>query len=162
MSLVVPFDGSALSKAALVRAVQFGAVLSEPVLVVSVIPKDNTEYARSRGWIDRTKQFALEEIVSNLRATVADIAPDAGFHYILVDRHAPRGTIANRIRKFAREHDASIVFIGSENAGRIVNALTVGVSIAADRSYDTMIVANENPPEIQTLEEELSADEALS
>jgi len=39
MTLVVPFDGSELAEAALVRATEFGNVLEEDVLAVSVIPK---------------------------------------------------------------------------------------------------------------------------
>lgn len=153
MSLVVPFDGSTLSIAALRRAAQFETVLEEDVFAVSVIPRDNTGYARERGWIDDTETYDTESILSHLRTEIAKLAPNASFHYIFVDRYAPRGTIAGRIRKFAREHGASIVFIGSTNAGRIVSAITVGQSVSGDRSYDTFIVSNEMPPESEELEE---------
>ena len=153
MVLIVPFDGSNLSKAALVRAVQFDSVLKEGVFVVSVIPENNAEYAREKGWIDATAPFDADTVVSHLRSEVAGIAPEAVFHYFIVDRYAPRGTIAGRIREFARTRDASIVFIGSENAGRIVRAITVGGSIAADNAYDMMIVSHENLSMIRNFEE---------
>jgi nucleotide-binding universal stress UspA family protein len=121
---------------------------------VSVIPKGNTEYARERGWIDETESFDAETVVSHLEEMVAERAPAATFQHMFVDRHAPRGTIANRIRRFAREHDASIVFVGSDNAGRMVRGITVGASVAGDRSYDTMIISHEVLPEIEKLEEE--------
>lgn len=162
MSLVVPFDGSTLAKAALVRAVQFEKVLEEDVLVVSVVPQNNTQYARERGWIDQRKPYDTETVLSHLKSSVANLAPDASFHSISVGRHAPRGTIAGRIRRFARENDASIVFIGSENAGRIVSSITVGQSVAGDRSYDTFIVTNERLPEIEKLEEAVPTEELLS
>lgn len=149
MALIVPFDGSKLSEAALIRAVQFETVLEEAVAVVSVIPKNNTEYARERGWIGRTEPFDAETVVSHLERTVAERAPDATFQHIFVDRHAPRGTIANRIRRFARNHDASIVLIGSENAGRMVSGITVGASVASDSAYDTMIISHEILSEIK-------------
>lgn len=161
MSLVVPFDGSTLSKAALVRAAQFETVLSEPVLVIAVIPKDNAAYASERGWIDRNDPFDEAAIISHLQSIVTELAPDADFNYVFVDRHAPRGTIANRIRRFARDHDASIVFVGSENAGRIVHSITVGTSVTADSAYDTMIISDETLPEIKTLEAEISSEEVL-
>ncbi len=162
MSLVVPFDGSTLAKAALVRAVQFETVLEEDLLVVSVIPQNNTQYAREQGWIDRTEPYDTETVLSHLRSEVARLAPGASFHPISVDRHAPRGTIAGRIRRFARENDASIVFIGSENAGRIVSSITVGQSVAGDRFYDTFIVTSAQLPEIEKLEAAVPTEELLS
>ncbi|MFC6872914.1 universal stress protein [Halobellus marinus] len=162
MSLVVPFDGSRLSQAALVRAAQFDTVLNEGVVVVSVIPKGNTRYARERGWIDSGEQFDAEAVVAHLRDAVAELAPDAEFQHVFVDRYAPRGTIAGRIRRVAREKDASIVFVGSDNAGRIVTGITVGQSVAGDGAYDTFVVTREELPEIEVLEEELPADGLLS
>jgi nucleotide-binding universal stress UspA family protein len=137
MSLVVPFDGSPLSKAALVRAVQFETVL------------------------DEDESFDAETVASRLRAQTTELAPDATFHPVFVGKHSPSGTIALRIRRFAQEHDASILFVGSENAGRLVSSVTVGRTVAGDRSYDTFIVSNERPPEIGTLEAEVSAEELL-
>lgn len=162
MTLIVPFDGSPLSKTALARAVQFRTVLEEDILVVSVIPKNNTEYARSRGWLEDTEPFDAERVVSSLRAEVANLAPEAEFHYIFVDRNAPRGTIAGRIKRFVRTHEGTIVFLGSENAGRIISALTVGQSVAGDRSYDTYIVTNEAPPTIETLDQNQPLEDTVS
>jgi nucleotide-binding universal stress UspA family protein len=162
MALIVPFDGSPLSRTALARAMQFRAVLDEEVLVVTVIPRDNVEYARDRGWLDPTASFDLDAIVSHLRSAVSELAPSAEFHHVLVDRYTTIGTIAGRIKRFARTRGGTIVFLGSEDAGRIINAFTVGQAIAADRSYDTYIITNEDLPEIETLEEELPIDDVLS
>lgn len=161
MTLVVPFDGTALSKAALARAAQFETVLKEGVLAVTAIPADNAQYARERGWLDAGEPFDAEAIVSHLRAAVASVAPDAEFRHVFVDRYAQPGTIASRIRKFAKTHDASIVVIGSENAGRLVSAITTGRTLAGDRAYDTMIVSSERLPEIERLEA-LPAEELLA
>ena len=161
MALIVPFDGSSLSKTALVRAVQFDTVLKEGVVSVTAIPKNNAEYARERGWIDPTEPFDTDAVVSHLRNESEQIAPDAAFHHRFVDRYAPPGTVANRIRKFARTNDASIVFIGSENAGRFVSRFTVGTSIAADRAYDTMLITNEKLPKITKLEDAAPAEDLL-
>jgi nucleotide-binding universal stress UspA family protein len=153
MALVVPFDGSTLSKSALVRAVQFETVLEERVVVVSVIPRNNARYARERGWIGESEPFDAEAVVSHLRSEAATVAPDAEFHPVFVDRHAPRGTIAGRIRQFARDQGASMLFIGSENAGRIVSGVTVGQSVAGDRAYDTVIISHEALPEIEKFDD---------
>jgi nucleotide-binding universal stress UspA family protein len=162
MTLVVPFDGSRLSKAALLRAVQFEEVLDEDVVAVSAIPANNAAYARERGWLDADEQFDADAVVSHLREAVAEVAPAADFRHVSVDRNATRGTIANRLRNFARSHDASIVFLGSENAGRITTSLTVGRSVAADPDYDTLIVSAVRPSNARKLEAAVSTTEVLS
>lgn len=164
MSLVVPFDDSALAKAALVRARQFDQVLDEGVIAVSVIPAQNVQYARKRGWIGDNEPFDGNQIVQSLRASAAELAPDAQFEYIVTHRSASSGTIAKQIRRFARDNDATIVFIGSENAGRFVHSLSVGSSVASSKTYDTMIISQPDLPEIRTLEqldpsEEISEDQ---
>jgi len=160
MSLVVPFDGSDLSKTALVRAAQFQTVLDQGVIVVSVVPRSDKSYARERGWIGPNATFDGDAIVDALRESAAEIAPDAEFHHISVGRNSPSGTIANKIRKFLRDHGASIVFVGSENAGRMANSISVGSSVAADRSYDTMIVSNTGPTKIPELEDAIPTEDS--
>lgn len=149
MTLVVPFDGSELAEAALVRATEFGTVFEEEVLAVSLIPKENADYARERGWIAEDEAFDLETIVATLHRQVTDLCPNADFRHLVVDRYAPPGSISNRLRRLARDEDTSMVFIGSENAGHIVTAVTsVGRSVAADASYDVVIVRDRSPAKI--------------
>ncbi|ATW87448.1 nucleotide-binding universal stress UspA family protein [Halohasta litchfieldiae] len=152
MTLVVPYDNSELSKTALIRAAQFSTVFDQRVVAVSVVPRNNTTYARERDWIGSNERFDTEAVVTTLRESVAKIAPEATFDHISVGRDAPSGTIANKIRRFARQNDASIVFVGSENAGRIVGTLTVGSSVTTDRSYETMIIPHAKPVKIKELE----------
>jgi len=152
MTLVVPFDGSELARAALVRAAQFGELLEENVLGVSVVPRGNATYARDRGWLEPGEAFDEATIVSRLRASVRELHPSAEFHHLPVDRAAPHGTIANKLRNFARNHDAGIVFLGSENAGRVVAGMSVGRSVTADPAYDTMIIPAARPSKAEKLE----------
>lgn len=161
MTLVVPYDGSQLSKIALIRAAQFDTVFDQGVVVVSVIPQNNTTYARERDWIGPNEAFDTATVVDTLRESVRRIAPDATFDHILVGRGAPSGTIANRIRRFARDQNASIVFIGSENAGRIAGSLSVGSSVTTDRSYDTMIISHVTPSKITELEDAIPTEEII-
>ena len=141
MTLVVPFDGSDLSRAALVRARQFASVFEENVIAISVIPRGNTDYARERGWIGPTERYDHDAVLETLRESAAECCPSAEFRHDTVDRNSPRGTISNCLRRMARDADASMVFIGSENAGRIVSALSsVGASVAAEDAYDVVIV----------------------
>jgi nucleotide-binding universal stress UspA family protein len=161
MTLVVPFDGSELSKAALVRAAQFDTVLDDGVLAVSAVPRHNAQYARDRGWIGPNDPFDAKEIESHLREAAHDIAPEATFETITVDRWARTGLMGKKLRRFARDADASIVFLGSENAGRFVRSNSVGSAVAADRSYDTMIVTNTRPSRIERLEAEMPTEQAL-
>jgi len=152
MTLFVPFDGSELAEAALVRATEFGTVFDEGVLAVSVIPDDNADYARAHGWIGADEAFDRETITARLRGQVTDLSPSADFRHKIVDRYAPSGTVANRLRDIARSEGTSMAFIGSENAGHMVTAFgSVGGSIAADGAYDVVIVRHRSPAKIAKL-----------
>ena len=149
MTLLVPYDGSALAVAALDRAVQFGETLDEPVVAVSVIPSQNAGYARKRSWLDAGEAFELEPIVAHLREQVAEQAPSATFQHETVSRSAQSGTIAKVLRRTAQREGAKIVFIGSSNAGRLVTSLTsVGGNVASDPTYDVFIVRHTAPSPI--------------
>lgn len=47
--------------------------LSEDVVAVSVIPSNNTEYARQQGWLTDDEEFDSERIVSRLSQSVSEI-----------------------------------------------------------------------------------------
>ncbi|HMB50475.1 MAG TPA: universal stress protein [Natronoarchaeum rubrum] len=152
MTLFVPFDGSELAKAALVRATEFGIVFDEDVLAVSVIPEGNADYARERGWIGADEAFDREAITARLHEQVTDLSPSADFGHEIVDRYAPAGTVANRLRDTARKEATSMAFIGSENAGHVVTTFgSVGGSVAADDAYDVVIVRHRRPAKIAKL-----------
>lgn len=141
MTFVVPFDGSARTKAALARARKLARGVREPLVAISVIPSNNTRYARKMGWLPSDEPFDGSAIVSTLRAQVRDIAPDATFEYETCSRDATANSIAKPIRKFAKRNDASTVVIGSDSAGRAVTrASSVGGRISSDRAYDVLIV----------------------
>ncbi|USZ68970.1 universal stress protein [Halorussus salilacus] len=149
MTLLVPFDGSDLSEAALVRAAEFRSVLDDDLLAVTVLPGENDEYAREKGWVGPNERLDMKSVVTNLRKKVASVCPEAEFRYEVVDRYAPSGTIAKRVRKIAKDEDARLVFVGSDNAGHFVTSMaTVGQSIATDEAYDVVIVRNRSPDEI--------------
>lgn len=148
MQIVVPFDGSPLSTAALERATTLKDAFEADLLVVSVIPNGNDRYARARGWLDSGESFDAERVVSRLSRLVSDIAPTATFEYEVVGQFAQAGAIASTIRSRARVADADMVVIGSDNAGQIVSSVSsVGSSVATDDSYDVLIVRQLGPAE---------------
>ncbi|AZH26999.1 universal stress protein [Haloplanus aerogenes] len=152
MTFLVPFDGSGLAEAALVRATEFASVFDEDVLAVSVVPKGNTGYARERGWLDRDEPFDLQSVVATLHTQVTDLCPSANFWHLTVDTHASPSTIATRIRQRAQREDVSMVFVGSDNAGHLVTEVSsVGGPIAAAEAYDVVIVRNRTPARIARL-----------
>jgi nucleotide-binding universal stress UspA family protein len=154
MTIVVPFDGSELAEAALVRATEFGNVFDEDVVAVSVIPKGDNSYAREHGWIEANEEFDLKSIVSTLHEQVTDACPTATFRHRVVDRYAPSASVARRLRGMAREEDASMVFIGSENAGRVVTGVSsVAKNVTADVAYDVVIIRDRRPTKIAELDE---------
>ncbi|MCG1002813.1 MULTISPECIES: universal stress protein [Halobacterium] len=140
MTYVVAFDNSPLSQAALDRAVAFARATGEAVVAVTAIPRDSTE-ARERGWLGGDETFSVEQVAQNLTENVTDFDPDVGFDYRVVDKYAPRGRVSRAVRDLAVEHDATVVFIGSDNAGRMVGGITsVGQNVSADDRYDVHIV----------------------
>lgn len=154
MTLVVPFDGSDLAEAALVRAAEFGTVLEADVLAVAVVPEGKTAYARERGWIGSNEAFDMGTVLSTLHQQVIDLHPNAEFRHETVSRYASAGTIAKRIRRVMERVDASMVFIGSENAGRLVTDISsVGGTVASDTDYDVVIVRNRAPAKSTKLRE---------
>lgn len=162
MTLVVPYDGTELSQAALVRATQFDQILDGGIVAVTVIPNNNTTYAAERDWLRLDESFSPETIYTRLKEEVAEISPEATFEYIVVGKYAKSGQIASKLRNFAKYRDAGIVFIGSENAGRLVHTVSsVGGTVAADRAYDTMIINTVAPTPIEKLEESLPTEEAI-
>jgi len=141
MTFVVPFDGSDLAAAALRRAGEFQSAFDRPIVAMSVIPRHNTEFAADRVGLEVDGRPDPERVASRLRAQVHRIAPDAEFRYEVVGKYAPAGSIANHLRRFARRLDATMVFVGSDNAGQLVSTLaSVGTSVAADTAYDVVIV----------------------
>ncbi|MEZ3144902.1 universal stress protein [Halobaculum sp. MBLA0143] len=146
MTLLVPYDGSELADTATVRAASFGEILDERVLAVTVVPRDNARYARSHEWLADGEAFHLDTVAERLRRRVAEIAPTAEFRYDLVDRNAPPGTISKRLRRIAADEDTSMLFVGSENAGRLTRSVaSVGSGVAADAGYDVVIVRQARP-----------------
>ncbi|KAA9398871.1 universal stress protein [Haloarcula sp. CBA1130] len=144
MVLLVPFDGSALSEAALERATEFANYRGEDVTVLSVIP-DDAAYARERGWVDADATFAVETVADRMREQAASVAPTASFRYEIPDDVSSMAStttdITRTIREVAHDEGASIVFIGSENAGRVSSPVcSVGSPVSEDPQYDVHIV----------------------
>jgi nucleotide-binding universal stress UspA family protein len=144
MTFVVPFDGSPLAQAALSRAVAFAGVTDETLVAVTVVPAGNADYAQDKGWLSADESFDRETVVERIRGSVVDLAPDASFRVEFVDRHAPSGTLSTRIRRVLREETATMVFVGSDNAGRVAASVaSVGHGVSGAREYD---VLTSSPP----------------
>jgi len=145
MTLLVPYDGSDLSTAALDRAEEFATYRGEAIVVLTVVPDDEA-FALERGWIDAGEEYDHEVICDRFERDVSDHAPDAEFR---CERPSESDSmtatviddITRTIREMAHDVDASIVFIGSENAGRVSTPITsVGSPISKDQEYDVHIV----------------------
>jgi nucleotide-binding universal stress UspA family protein len=144
MSLLVPFDGSSLAAQALERASTFGDLLDEDVITLTVIPDDD-EYARERGWIGDGEPFDPDAIASGMQSRVDAVDPAATFRVEQVTSDEPTATattnVVREIRRIAGEVDASVVFIGSENAGSVIAPQSsVGSPVANDQRYDVYVV----------------------
>jgi hypothetical protein len=75
-----------------------------------------------------------------------------------VDRYAPTGKIRNEL-SVAGDEDASILFIGSEEAGRIVNAVSsVGGSVSSRVVYGLVIVRYERSSTVARLRNAVDTD----
>jgi len=138
----VAYDGSDLARAALARAAEYADALDAPLQVATVVPVGDAEYARDCGWLDSGEPFDAATVAEAIRGEVEEIAPEASVHLATVDRFAPGGAIAERLRALAREDEARVVFLGSDNAGHVVSGISsVGQRVTAgDDVYDVHIV----------------------
>ncbi len=152
MTFVVPFDGSALAEAALVRAVEYASALNEDVVAVSVVP-ERTRYAREKGWIAEDESYDVEAVIETLREQVKTLTPDVAFEYKRIREFPPEAEIADHVEQLALDHDPSVVFLGSDNVGSVVTPLTsVGVHIAGEEAYDVFVVRQPEPPGIDAID----------
>jgi nucleotide-binding universal stress UspA family protein len=150
MTILVPFDGSTLAREALVRAATRYRAPGERVVALTVVPLGNAQYAVDRGWLDAGEGFDREAIESRLGAVVDGLAPMATHEVRAVDTYAPTGTVARAVRRAGRQLDASLVCVGSEEAGSVVSTLlSVGDSVLSDTTRDVLVVrtVRELPPE---------------
>lgn len=158
MTFVVPYDGSQLADAALERAAAFGSALDEQVAVVTVVP-ERTRYAREKGWIDDGEPYDVDAVVDDLRDRAAAVAPGAAFAVERIREFPPGDRLARHIERLVREQDPTVVFLGSDNVGRVVTPLTsVGVHVASDDEYDVYVVRQREQPRLEELLERVAGD----
>lgn len=159
MTFAVPFDDSKLAQAALVRAGEYADALAEDVVALTVVPQGGN-YAEEKGWVEDADQFDIQATVDYLQKRVETLVPDADFEFETERRRPPEGAIANELRDMAVQVDASVVFIGSDNAGRIVTPVSsVGETVAANRTYDVHVVRSVEPVTISGLDDSSDHDD---
>lgn len=141
---LVPYDGSALARGALARAREFAGYRDADLLVLTVLP-DDAEFARKRGWVADGEAYDPEAIRERFAREIADLAPEAEFRTEQPDEAGMLASttmdVARTVREVAHEEGAEVVFIGSENAGRVSTPITsVGSPLSEDPDYDVYIV----------------------
>ena len=152
VTFVVAFDGSRLAQTALARAVEYASLTEESVLAVAVVPRRDERYARERGWLTSEERFDVTVVSDRLRELVTDLSDDVSFRCETVGSRSS-GAIATRLRRVAREADASVVFVGSDSAGHLVVPISsVGSTVASDSAYDVHIVRSHAPSAVEGLE----------
>ena len=145
MTVLAPFDGSPLAETALKRAATFGESWDEDVVALTVIPEDPT-FAVERGWVATESEFDPDGLRDHFADRVDEIAPEATFRCeIPEDSDVLTATaiddVTRTVRHVAAELDVSVIFIGTENAGRISSPVTsVGSPLSKDPQYDVHIV----------------------
>ncbi|ELZ91640.1 hypothetical protein C440_15039 [Haloferax mucosum ATCC BAA-1512] len=145
---LVAYDGSQLANAALSRASNFAKQAGTEVLAAAVVP-DDPRYAVEAGWVPTKASFDRSAVVGELHRTVVKVAPSASFRAVPTRRNPAPGNIVAKLKDVAHEKDATIVFVGSENAGRVVVPLvSIGGNVASDDDYNVHIVRHA-PPHIR-------------
>ncbi len=145
MTVLAPFDGSQLAETALKRAATFGESWDEEIVALTVLPEDPS-FAVERGWIDDESEFDPAALRDQFAERVGEIAPEATFRCeIPEDSDVLTATaiddVTRTVRHVAAELDVSVIFIGTENAGRISSPVTsVGSPLSKDPQYDVHIV----------------------
>lgn len=137
---LVAYDGSAYSKGGLIRAVEYADLSRVEVEAFSVVP-DSARFAREKGWVSATDAYEFGQVVGELHEQVATLAPEATFQYTSPDGAVPPGRVASEIRRRAIDQRSDVVFVGSENAGRIITTVSsVASVVASEQEYDVHVV----------------------
>jgi nucleotide-binding universal stress UspA family protein len=126
MVLLVPYDGSTLSTAALERAA-VSSHADESVVVLTVVPPWNAAYARRQGWLGPDEPLSLDGVRDRLGPDDDAVAPGADCRVEYADGTEPSALpvdVARTVRDVAHGLHASTVFVGSENAGRVSTPLS--------------------------------------
>lgn len=145
MTVLVPFDGSKLSRTALKRAETFADSRDEELVALTVLPDDQA-FAVERGWISSPEEYDISALATRFEEQVTAIAEKATFRHETPDdtevlTATATDDITRTIRQVAAELDVSVIFIGTENAGRISTPVTsVGSPLSKDPAYDVHIV----------------------
>ena len=145
MTVLTPFDGSKLAKTALKRAETFADSRNEESVALTVFP-DDAAFAVERGWVPSEAAYDPEALCQQFEQQVAEISPATTFRYEQpaeseVLTATATDDITRTIREVAAELDVSVIFIGTENAGRISTPVTsVGSPLSKDPQYDVHIV----------------------
>lgn len=115
---LVAYDGGDHAREALRRAAGFASRTDARLVVVGVLPTD----PGLAGTYDLAADGPYDPgaAADRLRAAVEEVAPDAAFRAERVDAYAGKGRIARVIRRVAREVDADVVVLGSDDPGRVV------------------------------------------
>nr|WP_193570597.1 universal stress protein [Halorubellus sp. JP-L1] len=149
VTLLVPYDGSALSKTALSRAQTFAEFTDEDLLALVVIP-DEPGYAHRHDWLDPADTFDVGVVERKLTQEIRDVAPDAEVRAEFVENTEPTADttmiVVRTIKEVAAELAVSVVFVGSQNAGKVTRPLaSIGGTVADDARYDVHIVRHPDP-----------------
>ena len=139
MVFLTPYDGSRLSEAALERAVEHGAALDQEVVAVSLIPT-GSEYAERRKWIEPSEEFAVESARTELKRKIAETTDSSERPLVGMGASAPADGVTDRIRRVAREVDASILFVGTSRESTEQRLTTPFGTISQDGEYDIHLV----------------------
>jgi nucleotide-binding universal stress UspA family protein len=145
MTLLVPYDGTDLADAALRRATEFGDALGQEVVAVTVLPVERS-YAVHHEWVRPGESYEPDDVAAAFETRIRDVAPEATFRTNRLDDHGDSGRtvvmdIVATIREVAAELDAEILFVGSDNAGRVASPITsVGNPLSDSTTYDVHIV----------------------
>lgn len=149
MTLLVPYDGSALSKTALSRAQTFAEYTDDDLLALVVIP-DEAGYAHQHGWLEPEDTFDVGVVERKLTQDVRNVAPAADVRAEFVENTEPTAdtttVVVRTIKGVAGDVSARIVFVGSQNAGKVTRPLaSIGGTVADDARYDVHIVRHPDP-----------------
>lgn len=136
VTYLVAYDGGDRSGAALQRAAAFAGRTGAGLVVVSVLPTDDALAETYDLTEDGT--YDPEVAADRLRAAVEEVAPEAAFRTERVDAYAGKRRIAGEIARVAREADADVVFLGSDDPGRVVRSVA-RVGDAGGSDYDVFV-----------------------
>lgn len=126
MKILVPVDGSEISKRSIATAREIGKKFEAKIIILTVIPETGIfeQYPTNFPYTVEINKANKERA----KSVLADMESDLGDYKYPIETYYASGNPAGEICKFAKDHDVSLIVMGNRGLGAFSRTLLGSVS----------------------------------